>query len=137
MHPAAIAFMLGDTSPEVLAELRAAMVRWSEQTGDRPLPLNRVCGMGGPRSTRIDLRNALMLEAWALLEGTCWRRCKGLAEMARTFNVRLWPIWRRDGIPADASAVEILLFRACEFGEPLPVTPHGWRDIVMQNLQAG
>lgn len=136
MQPAALAFLSGDTSPEVLDELRATMLRWAEQTGDRPLPLNRYLGMGGPRATRLAMRDALLVEAAELLDGTRWTRCCQLADMAHAFNVRRWPIWRRHGIPAGASAVDVLLFRACEFGEPLPGTAHQWRAVVMQNAQA-
>lgn len=137
MQPAFIRFLLGDRSPEVLDAVQADGLRWAEQTGGRPTPLNQYLGMGGPRAARILLRDALLVEAADLLdEGTRWARCCRLAEMARAFNVRRYPIWRRHGLPADASAVDVLLFRACEFGEPLPETAHQWRSVVMQAAQA-
>lgn len=133
----AIAFMLGDTSPEVLAGLREAMLRWSAQTGDRPMPLQRFTGMGGPRATRIAMRDELLIEAAALLSGSQWARCCELAKAAVAFNVRRWPLWQRHGVPPTASAVDCLLFRACELGEPLPETSHQWRSILLkQNASA-
>lgn len=130
MTPAAIRFLQGDDSIVVLAELRAAMLRWSEQTDDKPLALNRYVGLGTPRATRIALRDELLRDAAALMTGSRWARCRHLAEMARAFNVRRWPTWRRFGIPGDASSVDILLYRACGLGEPLPKTPEAFHLIL-------
>jgi hypothetical protein len=131
MTPAAIAFMQGDNTPEVLDELRAAMLRWAGQTDEKPKPLNRCHDLGTPRATRIDLRDALLREAAALLSGSRWARCRQLAEMARAFNTRRWPTWRRVGVPGDASAVDVLLFRACELGEPLPESPERFLSVLL------
>lgn len=135
-QPAALAFMLGSDSPETLADLRAAMLRWSEQTGDRTMDMHRFMGLGTPRLTRLDRRDALLAEVFDHLEGTRWARCRQLAEMARTFNTRRWPVWQRDGLPAGAAPVDVLLFRACEVIESLPETPHGWRDIMLKQTAA-
>lgn len=135
MQPAFIRFLLGDRSPEVLDAIQADGLRWIEQTGDRPLPLNRCMGTGGPRAARIMLRDAILLDALELLEGEPWARYQQLAKMARAFNVRRYPCWQRAGIPDDAKDIDMLLFQACEFGEPPPETPHGWRELVKRNAQ--
>ena len=88
MQTAFIRFVLGDRSTEVLDAMQADGLRWADQTGDRPLPLHRLMGLVGPRAMRRDMRDELMLEAFDLLAGTPWARCKELAEAARTFNVR-------------------------------------------------
>jgi hypothetical protein len=131
MHqPDTIAFMQGDSTPEVLAEVRAAMMLWAKQTDEKPLGLNRCIGLGTPRTTRITLRDSLLREAAALLSGSRWARCRQLAELARAFNTRRWPTWRCVGVPGDASAVDVLLFRACELGEPLPESPERFLSVL-------
>lgn len=135
-NPAAIAFMLGDTSPEVIAGVRAAIADWSQQTGDRPVPLHRFMGLGGPRAARIALRDELLIEAAELLDGNPWGKCERLAKAALAFNTRRGDVWDRHGIPSDASAVDTLFFRARAFGESLPESPGQWRTILQQNASA-
>jgi len=137
-QPTAIAFMLGDNTPAVLDELRAAVLCWSEQAGDKPLPLHRFLGMGGPRATRTALRDELLVEVVALLDGgTQWSQCKQLADAARAFYARRWEVWRKHGIPSGASAVDVLFYRVLDMGGRLPKTQHGWRDILLkQNASA-
>lgn len=127
---AAIAFLLGDESVDTLSAMRAAMLRWSAQTGEKPIGLNRCVSLSTPRATRIDLRDALVSQAAELLTGTRWARCKALAELARTFNARRYDSWALAGIPSTASTVDVLLFRACEQGEPLPQTPEQFLSIL-------
>lgn len=126
---AALAFALGDESPEVLAELRARLLRWADQRDDA-LPLNRVLSLGSTRATRLAMRDALLVEASELLAGTRWARCKLLAELGRTFHARRYDVWRRHGIPDGASEVDLLLYRACELGESMPKTPEQFLSIL-------
>jgi hypothetical protein len=132
MTPAAIAFMQGDTSPEVLAELRAAMLRWSEQAGDKPLGLNRCMGLGGPRAVRIELRLKHLVDAAAVLPGPShWARCQQLAEAARAFEIRRWPRWKKlDAPPPDARPVDVHLWHARRVGEELPQTPEAYIGVI-------
>jgi hypothetical protein len=129
-QPAAVRFLLGDESVDTLADLRAAMLRWSAQTCEKPVGLNRCLGLSTPRATRIDLRDALLAQAAELLTGTRWARCKELAELARTFNARRYVSWKRAGIPTTASAIDVLLYRACEHGDPLPQTAEHYLNIL-------
>ena len=112
--------MLGDTSPEVVAELRAAILRWSEQGDDRQIELRRFLGLGTVGATRRAMRDALIVEASVLMVGSRWQRCQQLAAMAGEMNVRRYSVWARFGIPQTASEAERLLFRARHYGEPLP-----------------
>lgn len=123
--------MRGDASPEAAAEVAACMLRWAKQSSDDdPLPLNRFLGLGSPRTTRIALRDSLVIEASMLLEGSRWSRCKQLAELARKFHAGRYDVWRRVGIPAGTSDVDRLLFDACDLGEPLPRTPESYLSIL-------
>ena len=129
-RPAALRFMLGDNDAAVLDELRADMLRWAAQTGEKPIGLNRCASLSTPRATRIDMRDALLAQAAELLTGTRWARCKALAELARAFNARRYDAWVRAGIPSTAGTVDVLLFRACEQGESLPQTPEQFLSIL-------
>jgi hypothetical protein len=129
-QPAALRFLLGDNDVAVLDELRATMLRWAAQTGEKPIGLNRCASLSTPRATRIDMRDALLVQAAELLTGTRWARCKAMAEMSRTFNARRYPSWLRAGIPSTASTIDVLLFRACELGEPLPESPENFLRIL-------
>lgn len=132
MTPDAIAFMQGDTSPEVLAEVRAAMLRWTEQTGDRPLGMHRFFGIGGPRAARIELRLNHLLAAADVLPGPShWARCQQLAEAARAFRTRRWQRWKDlDAPPPEARPVDAHLWHARRVGEELPETPEAYCGIV-------
>jgi hypothetical protein len=121
-RPAAVAFMLGDTSPEVLDELRLRMLRWADQRDDAQ-PLNRMLALGTTRATRLALRDALLVEASTLLAGTRWARCTQLAKLGGEFNDRRYRSWKRLGIPSTATAAERLIYRAADLGEPLPESP--------------
>lgn len=128
--PPAVRFLAGDSDAALLADLRASILRWAEQQDDRPLPLNRLLGLRSPRATRQALRDALLADAAALLDGTRWSRCKQIAELARAFNARRFSVWSRAGVPESASAVDRLLYRAREQGEPLPETPEQYLNIL-------
>lgn len=108
----------GQPSPESLAWLAAGARRWLEQEVDRPLPLERMLGIGRPRSVRAEMRRHHLRAAAALLDApTRWKRCVELAEACRAFEARRWPVWRRlDAPPAHASPVDVELWRARQFG---------------------
>jgi len=127
---AAINFVLGVETAADIAELRERVLRWADQRQADPLPLNRMLGLGSCRATRLSIRDALLTEASGLLTGTRWSRCKQLAESARTFNVRRYNAWRRSGVPAGATDLDLLLFKACEIGEKLPETPEQLLNIL-------
>lgn len=129
MTPAAIAFMLGDTSPEVLDELRARMLRWADQRDDAQ-PMNRMLALGTARSTRLALRDALLVEASELLAGSRWSKCCQLAKLGGEFNDRRYRSWKNRGIPSIASAAELLVYRAADIGEGLPESPEHYLRIL-------
>lgn len=131
MTPAALAFMHGDTSPEVLADMRASLLRWAEQTGDKPLGLHRCLSLGGPRNTRASLRNHHLQLAAAMLPGpSSWARCQQLAEACRTFEARRFQAWKKlDAIPDRASELDRVLWNARQFGE-LACTPENYIDLL-------
>jgi len=135
MTDAALDFLAGNTSPEVLVELRAEILRWAEQTGDRSLPLHRFIGLGGPRSTRIDLRNHHLRHAAAMLPGpTSWKRCEQLADACRTFENRRYPAWRAqqlDAPPDHATEIDRTLWAARQFG-PLACSPENYIDLLSE-----
>lgn len=138
MTPAAIRFLQGDNSLEVLSELRAAMLRWSEQTGGGPLPLHRMFGLGGPSITLTELRNAILIKAADLLaadlppDATRWLRCQNIAKRTKAFEVSRWPSWRKaEAPPESASAVNRLFFEARKLsGTALPRTPEAFLSIL-------
>lgn len=125
--PAAIAFLLGDTSPEVLAELRARMLRWADQDAQ---PMNRMLMLGTARSTRLALRDALLVEASELLAGSRWSKSCQLAKLGSEFNDRRYRSWKNQGIPSIASAAELLVYRAADIGEGLPESPEHYLRIL-------
>lgn len=129
-QPAALAFMLGSDSPETLAELRAAMLRWAEQGDDRPIELRRFLGLGTVCKARQALRNALVVDASALLVGGRWQRCKQLAAMAAEMNARRYSVWVSLGVPPDVGEAWRLLFHARHYGEPLPESDEAYLNIL-------
>lgn len=120
----------GQPSPEALAWLAAGIRRWLEQEGaDRPRPLHRVLGLGGPRLVRAELRRYHLARALELMPGpTSWRKRQQLAEACRLFEVRTWPAWQRHGRPESMSDLQRLLLSAREHG-PLACTPEAYLDL--------
>lgn len=121
--------MQGDNSTEVLAEMRAAMLRWADQRDDQ-LPLNRVLSLGSTRSTRLAMRDALLVEASELLSGSRWSKCKMLAKLGGEFNDRRYRSWKNQGIPSMATAAELLVYRAADIGEELPKSPEHYLRVL-------
>jgi hypothetical protein len=123
--------MLGDEGPDTLTALRAAMIGYYLQEGDKPLPLHRCLGTGGARVTRAALRRHHLLRAAATLPGpTSWARCKQLAEACRIFEVRRYPTWRRmDSPPGHASELDRVLWSARQFGQ-LACTPEAYTELL-------
>jgi hypothetical protein len=132
---AALDFLAGNTSPEVLVELRAQMLRWVEQAGERSLPLHRFIGLGVPRFTRIALRNHHLLRVAAMLPGpTSWKRCEQLADACRIFENRRYPAWRAqklDSPPDHATEIDRELWEARQFG-PLACSPENYLDLLSE-----
>ena len=130
-QPAILRFIDGDESAAVLAELRAGMLRWAAQAGDKPLPLQRVLGLGGPSIVRAELKRMHLLRAAELLPGPGrWRRCQQLADACRLFEFRRWPVWcGLDSPPERASDIERVLFEARQFG-PLACTPENYLTLL-------
>ncbi len=133
--PAAIMFMLGDESPGTLSKLRTGMVGFYLQEGDRPLPMHRCLGTGGPRGGRAALRRHHLLRVSAMLPGpTSWKRCEQLAEACRTFETRRYPAWcsqKLDAPPDHATEIDRALWAARQFG-PLPCTPENYIDLLSE-----
>lgn len=132
-QPAIIRLINGDESPTVLAELRAGVLRWAAQTGDKPLHLERVLGLGGPRSVRAELRRMHLLRAAELLPGPKkWDRCRQLAEACRLFENRRWPAWRgQDEPPEHATDLDRVLWDARQHGE-LACSPENYLDLLSE-----
>lgn len=127
MQPAVVRFLLGDDSPLVLEDVRAAWLRWAAQDGGaRLVGLHRYLGSGGPLATRLALRDALLAEAAGLLPGPGdWDRARQLYEAARAYLVRRHDTWNRLGIPATAAPIDVLIRRAMTF-EDLPQSAEGY-----------
>ncbi len=133
MNDLVLAFMRGDRSPEAADEVAACMLRWAEQYTDNPLPLNRLLGIRSPRAARQAMRDAALIQASELLEGTRYGKCRALAEMATVFHVRRYDVWRRFGVPGTASPAELLMFGAFDRGDPHPpLTPEAYLNILPQ-----
>lgn len=130
---AAVRFLLGDNSPVVLEDVRAAWLRWAGQDGGaRLVGLHRYLGTGGPMATRLALRDALLTEAAALLPGPGdWDRARQLFESARTYLARRHDTWNRHGVPACAAPVDVLIRRAMAF-QDLPETPEGFFSVLSE-----
>ena len=131
VNPAFIRFLLGDESATTLEAIRAQAMRWVMQAGeDRPIHLNRMLGLGGPRLVRAELRHHHLGQAMGLMPGpTSWRQRVQLAEAVRTFEARRWPTWRKlDAPPPHASTVDQILWAARQFG-PLAATPEAYLDL--------
>lgn len=132
MQPtAAVRFLLGDNSPRVMEDVRAAWLRWAAQDGGaRLVGLHRYLGTGGPLATRLALRDALLIEAADLLPGPGdWDRARQLYEAARTYLARRHDTWNRLGVPAGAAPVDMLIRRAMGF-ESLPQSPEGFYAVL-------
>lgn len=125
-------FIRGGEGPEVLDDMRRRIKAWLTDDAERPLPLHRHLGLGGPQAARLALRDHYLTEAAALLEGpSTWQRCRQLAEAARAFEVRRWPIWRRfDSPPTHAGPVDAMLWHARHLGGELPATPENYLNIL-------
>lgn len=131
MNDLVLAFMRGDRSPEAADEVAKRMRRWAAQPADSPLPLNQMLGIRSPRAARMAMRDAALIEASELLEGTRYGKCKALAEMATVFHVRRYDVWRRFGVPETASPAELLMFGAFDQGDPHPpLTPEAYLSIL-------
>lgn len=128
-QPPAIAFALGDRSAETVDAVAAELLRWSDQPDGRPLPLHRLFGLRNHRAARRLLRDALVVEAAALLDGSRWAKCKELAAMAAAMNKRRFRTWLQFGIPEAATEPERLLFRA-RHHEPLPESAEAYLSIL-------
>lgn len=123
-------FLLGDDSLDVLQAIRADGLRWAMQERDRAMPLNRMMGLGGPRLVRADLRRHHLVQALRLMDApTSWGRRKQLAEAARVFEARRWPIWGKlDTPPPHASEVDCHLWNARQYGA-LATAPHTYLEL--------
>lgn len=119
MQPA-LAFLAGDRSTDVLDALADGMRRWAAQEGaGDAMPVNRYVGLpASPCKTRRALRDAILRDAAVLLDApTPWLRACTLADRCRLFELRRWPAWRHlEAPPLRASALEVLLFEARQFG---------------------
>lgn len=113
---AALDFLSGDESADTLAALREGFRRWAAQDG---LPLERVLRLGTPYKLRLALRDGLLRQAATLMDApTPWTRAGLLAERARCFELRKWPIWKeRETVPAHADPIEALLWQARQYDE--------------------
>ena len=123
-------FLAGDTSPEVLEEVRARIERWMRD--DRGPELARVLGLGCRYSARMARRNALLRQAATQLPPGITNRPEALASALRAFLVRRWPRWRARGVPESATELDKLLYQARLLDE-LPETARRLRDIIIFN----
>ena len=121
----------GDPSPEAIRALAAGLQRWMSDDSPRPIGLHRHLGLGCPRAARMSLRDSYLIKAAELLEGPAlWQRCRQLAEAARAFEARRWPLWHRlKSPPSHATEVDCLLWQARRLGD-LPVNPEGFLPIL-------
>jgi hypothetical protein len=83
-------------------------------------------------SLRRALRDRHLAEAFDALPAglTAWQRARVLAEAAREFERRKWPLWRRHtAAPAEATRVEVALFYALKCGARLPATAQAFATL--------
>jgi len=121
----ALRLLLGDADEDVLAELRAGIVRWAAQDGARDAQtLQTHIGLPAtPCALRRLLRDDCLRRAADLIEApTEWKRAVALAERCRLFELRRWPSWRGMAeAPLRADGVDRLLHQARQHG-PVDLT---------------
>lgn len=121
MNRPALAFLAGDRSAETLDALADGMRLWAAQeAAGEPMPVNRYVGLpASPAKLRRALRDDRLRQAATLIDApTPWLRAGALAEAARCFELRRWPVWRHmESAPLRASELEAMLFEARQFGE--------------------
>ena len=117
--------------PEIVDAIFRGLRLWLDSHGVLQMP--RCVGL--PSTTgqvRRVLRNARLIEAGALFEGTPWQRAKQLLQAAETFRLRFWPCWfAMSAPPSQARPVDALIWHAMSAaGGKLPRTTQAFARIL-------